>query len=1274
MIKLIHFLRTFFAHKKHLVAALGSILILVSQQLSANQADSLLLYASFNEYSDKAEYANGWDSFGGGGYRLTPGYLGNAVDLRNHGLEQDFWKTENSFLPHITQWMFWPRGNVDFRQGTLEFWVSGADVPEIDLMGFHSNQPLAPIIQNGTTKHFQPFVRMSNSRLRWFFVSLKGVLIEGRVDFANIPGFKRLTVDQWSHLTFQWSPEGFSVYMDGRLISTQLLDDDGLALVSQPNRSITMGGVILDELKIWDYPRYGKTFEPEWKNGIRPAGACPGIASVNAIVSHAHIRNRPERIIKGVENLTTISLDTWQFKFDAKTGYLSALTSDNLSAENSLLAGGLLIWKGTDRNYLGTPKLLGEIKSIGGSISFQQEWPSGLNVEHTLTAGSSNEIYWDTKYINTGTAKLWIEALLGLPLATETHDFFDMSWTQDKLEYPRRRDEYVHSIPFVAASDGKKGWGLGLDPHQGVSALIGEWIPSSNIDKGFIRQGSRVVLNEGEQQTLRFVLIAFSGEFGVKDGLAAYQDLFPNLYKQRKETSKYSYMGVSQHFRHVYVPELARQYYIGNQWGHLAYHTKGDYLGRERFWGREDLKDDPSYAHAAGREKSYKTIASMRDQYVFRNKESFDSYYTGMRTHDLPNLPAAFIPREVMPGVVFSDDPLVAGQYYMPENMYVNEYNTPLGAMFKEDLKGMVGLVGKYSTGMTNDLSQLTPFRFNDEYARRSPGRAFSVDRGEYLVSAIGSMDRYKVLDSLPVNGKVRTMWSDYGGTSYTTSAYSAANAIESGEWFYSLGGLQIGLEVGRNLLGEKPMALLTSYGLDDIGSRFTVADFTPDRLRDYYRFGFRRIMLAAFQAGYYVDPPMLHGKQWNSEVNPILVESLVNGRKTVSAAKVNQPLWTLRGGNEDKDILVIGNSSTKEQLSSVEIMNQYFHQGRRYLWAPYFGGCVMQSVKGQLTQLDEVKVKAHDVAAYKPVAELIGTDATQARALWEGDGLTIKMTIQINVSSAGQLRIISPATYYTLSEVLVNGKKSIINPNQKIILPSGESRIEAILQNTVLEFNQSVWRKALLLINGQSNFCLIAGKTTYEKGTAAQINYFLQQYDEEDGIEGNLTTVPVYEDEKDIPSSFGGWRINLRTSESGTKTSVVIDSLDKKIIIKGGTPGEVRRATMLFMRLVDRTYPHIGRFVPLGINLERVWGNGKPNDPENAWKTLYDRRTKTLAFFENFPDQKFLSKPILEKNMEYLYKNDNKNFEAKYKMRRSPYLFEPTYDESFVYDYSGIE
>lgn len=1250
------------------------------------------LLATFDKSSHLADYANGWNQFGGGGYKTTTGYYGNAVDLRDLGLEKDFWSVDNGFLPHFTQWLFWPRGNLDFRQGTMEFWFSGITNTTADLLFFQNNQPLKPqfdssyqpsglgpseemrlAVAQGKLKSVKPSIRINSKRLTWVLVSVKGKQFQGQVDFLKTDNFKReLRANEWHHFTLQWSPEGIAIYIDGRLAGSQVLENDGLALTAQPNRALAMNGFIMDELRISDIPRYGDEFEPLWVNSHRNKDAFPGSKKINPIEFKKHIpATKPLYLTNNTATKQrTEKLDKWKLEFDEKSGYLLGIEKDTIKLTTVNAISGLTLWQGIERRVLNTPKVQDTWKSANNNISFTQLWPTNLITKNHLYIGKNGEIIWDISFINKGKENLWLEALLALPV-TDVKDFFDMSWIQNQLDYPRRRDEYVHSLPMIATSNLQQGLGLGLNPRQGYSALMGEWLPLENSKRAIIRQGTRVVLTPGETQQLSFIIFNFSGEFGIKDALDTYYDLFPDLYKQDTLASKYSYMGTSQHFKHVHVPDLARQYYVGNQWGHMPYHTVGDFLGTERYWGREDLRNDMGYQHALRNQKVYKSIANMRNEFIKRSKYSFDNYYTPIRPHDEPNSTATFIVDDLMPGTDFPDDPLTAGQYYWPHKLLVNEYNTPLGKKFKEDQREMIQLTGNYTPGLINDLSQLSGFRFTDTESRRSTGRAFSADRGEYLVAAFGHIDRYKMIQKIFTNGNRHSMWSDYGGTSYMLSAYSDANAIESGEWFYSLGGLKTGLEVGRNLLGEKPMALLTSYGLDEIGRRFKPSDFTPARLRDYYRFGFRRIMLEALQAGFYADPTILHGKQWNSEVNPILTESLVNGRKAVSGAKTNNDLWVIRGGENHKSILITGNSSATPQSSSLKIFHQYFEHEKKYIWVPYFGGAITQNISKHTNLIDNITVKAHDLEAVKPIAELIDTEAKQINAHWEGNGLNIKIVITLSPASPGKIRILSPENYYKLSSVFMNGKKIAFDTDFSFPVNTGKCTIEAMLTNTVLLFDNQTWEKVDLISQGNPNFCILSNTTDYDMGTASQLNFFLQQYDEEDGIEGNLKEASIYHKESSISPNFTGWRIDTRPDNKETKTNVNIDQKLKLIHITGNTSGEVRRAMMLFMRLVDRKYPHIGRHVPLSINLERGWGR-PTKESGKAWKELYNRRTKTKSFFENFIDQDFLSKPILEKELEYLYINQNKNFEEKYQLRTAPYLFEPTFNDNFIYGYKG--
>lgn len=1239
--------------------------------------DTLFL-ASFDRHADRADYAHGWDRFGGGGYTSVEGYYGKAVDLRGIVLPEDFWKVENGFYPHFTQWIFWPRGNVDFRQGTMECWFRVAPkgtrfnhLTGSDLLHFQSFQPLAArTTADGKKQVVQPFIKVNTDHLSWKLVTLNGEILEGRVDFSKVPGWrKKLSPERWHHFAFQWAPEGVAFYIDGRLAGTHVLNNNaGIAITGPTQRGLGVGSVVLDEFRISARPRYGNEFEPNWREGARPAGAFPGAPHNGEVAWKERPATAPLEVARPrIGQPAAIPLGAWKLGLDDKLGLLANLAKGDLRLSSGNQAAGLLLFKGVEREAL-LPQAVRDWKATGNAITFAQEWRDSLQLEHKITEGKQGELRWHVTFRNNGSERLWLEALFALPAFANTTEFFDMSWTQQQLPWKRRRDEYIFSLPFAAASNGKQGIGVGLDPHQGFSALIGEWLPKGEAQsEPMIRQGTRVVLAPGEVQSLEFVIVTSTGDFGVRDTLVAYHELSPDLYRFDPLVPIYSYLPVCQYFSYVNLPDLTRVFYSGGQWGHGPYHTKGDYLGD--YWGRKELEGREDYQHALDNQRRYKTVEGLKKEIVQRSRDAYFYYYTPRRSHDLPNMPARFILEDLMPGESFPDDPLSVGQYFAPKNYVANEYRTPLGRKAIADQWGVAELIGKWSPGFINDFCQSSNFRFTDAEALKSPGRAFSEDRGEYLVGAFGSIERYKALGDFVASGKKQTVISDWGMISYMLSAYSPANSFESGCPFVSTTGMQLGLEVSRNLLGEKPISVLTSYGLDNIGHHFQPGEFTPERLRDYYRYSFRRVMLTAIRTGYYADPPLLHGKQWNSEVNPILVESLVYGRKTIAGARVNEPLWVVQGGSGNKAILVVGNTTASPQESPVSILPRY--TGGSMIWAPYFGGSLAQTVSASETVLNKLPVPAHDLAALKPVAHFTSPAAAEVQARWEGDGLAIRIRLEIDQKAPGTLQILSPSELYEVAEITCNGKK-VSGP---LDLPKGRHTVEAVLQNTVLAFSGEAWKQFSILKDGAPNFCLISkGAPSFDFGTAAQLNWFLMQYDEEDGVLNNLPEAPIYADETAIPANFQGWKLDLRPDPAHSKARVTLNPETRTIRFEGATPGEVRRGMMVFMRQVDRTLPHIGRHVPMDRMLKTGWKipgwHGKYDESEPGWKRLYTRRPATSKFFEEFEDKQFLQKPILEREYEPLYANGNVDFAGKYTLRNAPYLFEPTFTEDFIYGY----
>lgn len=1266
--------------------------------------EATLLLAGFEQGGDRADYANGWDRFGGGGYTMVEGYYGQGIDARGVHLPEDFWSANRGPLPHFTQWIFWPRGNVDFQQGTLEFWFRPAPSNEkrvvtggADLIHFYSYQPLRPRVlddktqqgraasdtldgskKNPKMEHVQPYVRLTTQALSWRLVTLKGQVLDGKVDFRKVKDWaQELDPEQWYHFALQWSPDGVAFYLDGRLVGAHRLQDDaGLALTGPTTRGLAINGVVFDELRISDVPRYNGSFEPNWKTSSRPEGAFPGISDVEPVAWKVHAPNRAlVRTVEKTSTIQTMPLGDWRLELAGDTGYLQKWATSDWFAVAGTSAAGLLLWEGVERSPLPQPVASSFLPLPHGGTQFSQRWGDFLQVNHALRPGSRGEIVWRMRFHNTGNKPLWLESLLALPTGAATTGFFDMSWEHSDLRYSRRRDDYAFSLPMVAASDGRLSLGVGLNPRQGASALIGEWLPPSSDVAAMIRQGTRLALAPGEIQELEFIILSAAGDFGVKDAVVAYHELFPDLYHLSPEVPIYSYMGVCQHFPYVSIPDLARVYYCGGQWGHGPYHTKGDYLGSSRFWNRTDLADRPDYQHALGNQRTYKTIEALRKEVVKRSRDVFFDFYTPRRSHDVPNLAPLFLVEEIMPGIEFPDDPLYAGQYYLPKNLLVNEYRTPLGYKFMTDQANTIRLIGQYSPGFINDVCYTSGMRFTDRYARQSSGRAFARDIGEYLVATFGYAERYRMVNGFSDSGRQQSMISDGGMISYMLSAWSSANTFESGDPFVFTPGTKIGQQVSRNLLGEKPNSVLTSYGLDNIGLQFSPGDFTPEKLRDYYRYAFRQAMLNALEAGYYADPPLLHGKQWNNEVNPILVESLVRGRKLISGVRADGADWLVRGGDGNQAIVLAGNTSSQAREAKLRMHNRYFEG--KFLWVPYFGGTQVQELAGSEIHFEPVRIGPFDIAAWKPVACWDGEDVKNVQASWAGDGLEIQVVIEMETAASGTLRLFKPEVFYAMGKVTVDEKPAEISSDGSLQLPPGRHTIKATLRNDVLRFSSSAWAKVDLLHDGRANFAILAeSKPGFERGTASQLNWFLQQYDEEDGIEGNLTDAPIYEAEDKVPANFSGWLLDVRPDPLATVTDVEMDTKAKRICFRGRTPGEVRRGLMVFMRLLDRKYPHIGRQVPLDRTLRTGWRGagafGSTDEKEQGWKRLYTRREKTLKFFEDFADKDFLNKPILEKDAEPLYANGNKDFAGRYQLRFAPHLFEPTFTENFIYGYHG--
>ena len=101
----------------------------------------------------------------------------------------------------------------------------------------------------------------------------------------------------------------------------------------------------------------------------------------------------------------------------------------------------------------------------------------------------------------------------------------------------------------------------------------------------------------------------------------------------------------------------------------------------------------------------------------------------------------------------------------------------------------------------------------------------------------------------------------------------------------------------------------------------------------------------------------------------------------------------------------------------------------------------------------------------------------------------------------------------------------------------------------------------------------------------------------------------------------------------------------------------------MVFLRMLDRRYPHIGPQIPLNA--------GGKISGINAPFVLKSSNRAIRRFNEKFAAENFYGQPLLDRQYEHLYSR-NADFTGRYQLAYPPFIFEPTYTDDFVHGYSG--
>lgn len=1182
-----------------------------------------LLLSGFERSLQEADYATGPVGFYGSGATYAPGYYGKGIDLRGRSLGKDFRK--NAEMAHstiFTNMAMFTFGNLLPDEGTLEMFIlleNNPVKPEPN-HGSLLNAFVGRFIEDGKS-YLAATMRLTRGRFEWRFPIWSN---DNRDHWSGRFRFTPSLKNGWHHIAVTWAQGEAVIYLDGRILATcNLKDKYGLTIFHHLNHGVYLGGHVIDELRISSTARYKGEFEPNWKDGKRPAGAFAGAGNVKRYP--AVYRPAPEAKL------------------------CSGVTIPGTEAK-------LTIFEGLARKQLALSRL--ESKSKG---NFSGNYAGTLQFKGSvspLMQGNGRRI--EVTFCNTGKSDANLECLLSVPALKGEYQLFDGADIKDVQTFSTYRDSYPSILPLAAVANKSEFRAVALDPSFPYNDLVYARDPRSGI-----AQGTKFVLAPGESFTVNFVVFGGKSRFGVASALDSYYEIFQKYYHIDRKNTIYHYMPLTMHWRGYLPRDTQRRGYAGGYWGHGPYHTKGDETGT--FWGK--YPKDPSFGHALKNEKTYNSPALLHEVIQVENRYEYDNGYAVRRYHANPDLTASWLIRELDPSWKPQDDPLNTGHYYKRASFqyFVNEYRNRFAEFFKNELIRYYNFGMKdFSTGWINDtLYANTTMRYTGADTAGIPGRSFSRDFKTFIRGAMGKQQRWEEIGRLKSRGYPMTMISDGGSFSYTLGAFSAQSALESGSIFESLQGWNF-LKNARYLHGEKPLSMHTLPEKIETARRFRADGIDPMQLRDAYNINTEYMILFALKHAILLDPTAyLQGKQLMSEMIPLIVDSALRGRKAVPAAEFSGNGWVRRSGSGAGTMILCGNPSGKNSTGSLKIYPEYF-DNKIPLMVPYYGGSFTLQKHSECVA-GKVSIPPRKCAAFITVAQTRFADSVSAEL--SGNGIDLKLRMQINTSRATELELSGFGPLYRLDKVTVNGKKAAAN--LKLLLPEGRNVVETTWHCIPFNFTAEQW-KNVKLINGQNppNFVLVADRgwvyrklfynlsMGYERGTAGMFEDFIRSYDSEDGIFKNM---PLPEWKKEVNPAENRWQIVFNSKAAGN--GVDLDLARKIIRINGTTPGNCRRQSVVLLRLIDRTYPHSGMM---------LYARSQAFDRNTGVQRGQFREQKVYEFFRTLPEQDFLFKPLLKPEFYHLYANGNTDFSGKYPIAAPPFIFEPTYADEFVYGFTG--
>ncbi|MCE5237917.1 hypothetical protein LLH23_05440 [bacterium] len=591
-----------------------------------------------------------------------------------------------------------------------------------------------------------------------------------------------------------------------------------------------------------------------------------------------------------------------------------------------LQAGGLLqgarlsVTVGKERQ----PVKLLPTRSGGSALRVDLFTDQPLTI-HVLASSEGRCLVWQISCANTGAQPLWLELGPELLLKrTGPLSCFD-GW--DDFADPQQlvsSARLAGNMPLTCAWNDQATVAVGLDPTQLVSYMRHEYEPLAD-NSARLATLTRIVLDPGQSETVRFIALTAPGEWGKYEAFEAYYDSFPSCFVARPDVDPRASLSSSMYATWPasnWSPETARRLYGGWDWCYAPFRRTGDIVGRAELWDYKPARTPD------------KTRSLPREEYLKWRAERFED---GARRCDVGMM--FYIPSQVWceeslareryadalttdpKAKVYFDTPWVTGH---DNELRVFPYQTSFGAQSARDIAQVaqdLDLAGFAFDTAGDGVRYLGPA------LPKLPHRAWDDQVGVYCDESIAITHLMDYVHSLRKDGRALAVVANpmhYG--TFASCCHSDSAMLEANPWT----GTRENGDRLRWKMGHKTLVWWEGYEFENLVDAESI---TKDQLTRVIQGLADFTLLQSLRVGYIPPTNFTLGVGRLARWLPAITECVQAGWQPVPAARVPAPLWSSRYGRGLSTILAVAHETGAPVKGEVAVENQRLGAGA-YLFA----------------------------------------------------------------------------------------------------------------------------------------------------------------------------------------------------------------------------------------------------------------------------------------------------------------------------------------------------